>query len=265
MFKEIAGNTGNPDRLRANAVQEIGSMFYTYADPKITDEIFKDQSYASLQTKGNVALTYRHLFEYASSLYPLARSELYIAGWYASELLKQSNSNAKTSTKIPSEVDAEAYVAIIAQKLKNADHDIEQMRQSSFDDASVPITLSSRASTIGKLDLAGIEAFGTGKDAYQKVLDEYKSRGWTNGFLHFRYASFLAQKNGESSAGDIRAILAPLYSGDVAYALTGDFLRKERGNVTGSKEKIILLAGYDSKFKSYLLTLGWKAADFAKK
>lgn len=250
LFKEIVADESSPPRIRAHTIQEMGSLFFSYGDPKITQEIFKDEPYASLIVTGDTSMTYRHLFEYASSFYPLALSELRIAYWYASNL----SASATTAS----------YAALVKQKVESADRDIARMQTDPLDKDLFPLALARRALVIGMLNSKGDMTFGDARAAYRVADAAYKAGGWVNGFVPYNEAVFLARMYGAAEASEIQTILSPIYtqSSKPGYAPILTFLKNGRATSSGNTSDIRLLASIDPKFKTFLLTLGWQDSDF---
>ncbi|HEV3245025.1 MAG TPA: hypothetical protein VG102_01570 [Candidatus Paceibacterota bacterium] len=256
LLKAVAANTSYTNITRAYAVQEMGLMFYTYADPKITAAIFGDSPYTSLYVQNDTALSYRHLFEYAASFYPLALSDLRVASWYANELA--SSNAASTSTQ--------AYTSIIQQQITAANTDITRMKSDPNEEGYVPTALMREALIAGDMQLAGTTSFGDVDALFKQDLDLYAADGMPqyDAFARYNYASLLYRLYGSSRLSDVTQILSPLYaSKSYKGSSFEEFLRNERANVTGEKAHIIQLAKVDPAFKQYLETLGWTSSDFS--
>ena len=257
LYKEVAANTVYPERIRANAVQYMGLMQSFYGDPKITEEIFKDAPYTSLKAIHD-PVSYRHLFEYASSLYPLALSELRIADWYATAVLIQGGVLPNTKKTITDE-ELVSYKLQATTHLANADKEIDRMRGDPLDDSNLPLALMRKAIALGKMERAKVFT-NVAEQAFGIAQKEYEDRGWTSGFLYYNFALYLNQTSGAKRTDLIVRTLSGIYAGQRdEYAIS--FLTNERTNVTGSKADIVSLAKVDPKFKDFLISLGWKTTD----
>ncbi|MDO8514304.1 MAG: hypothetical protein Q7S50_02050 [bacterium] len=252
VLKEIAADKNAYSlHTRASAVQRMAWMFYRYGDPRITEEIFKDEPYSDFVVKGDSSLTYRHLFEYATSLYPLALSELYIANWYSSQLAKDPVSHPE-------------YKEIIRQKIKLADSNLDQIRGDSTQAYMLVYSLERRAIIVGRMTQLGDTSFGDPEKDFADLLNLFSVYHLQyDATTRFQYAVYLARTFGTVRSTDIRDILAPLNEDYEAHGISfASFLRNERENRLGAKNNVILLASIDPKFKQLVISLGWTEADF---
>lgn len=264
IFKQVAANTSYTPIMRAYAVEYMGRQYYAALNPAVTNEIFKDDPYKSFFVSNDPALSYRHLFEYGSSFYPLAESELYIADWYASHitaLYETSSSSPEIATDM----------AIINKDFKNADADIERTKNDPNASQLIPEALMRKAITLSKLAYIGMASSTTVESAFKTALIAYGGLGSTSGFdgpVRYYYALFLAHKYGTSRLADIEALLKPLYTdpGHNQFMMT-TFLRNIRTLNVQNPDRfrdVQYLARFDPGFKSFLVSLGWKQADFTK-
>lgn len=264
IFKQIAANTSYTPIMRAYAVEYMGRQYYAGLNPAVTTEIFKDDPYKSFFVSNDLALSYRRLFEYGSSFYPLAESELYIADWYASRittLYQTSSSSPEIATDM----------AIINKNFKNADADIQRTKNDPNASQLIPEALMRKAITLSKLAYIGMASSTSVESAFKTALVAYGGLGSTNGFdgpVRYYYALFLAHKYGVNRLADIEALLKPLYTdpGHNQFMMTA-FLRNIRTlNVQNPNrfKDVQYLARFDPGFKSFLVSLGWKPADFTK-
>jgi len=252
LFKEIVAISEYPSTTRAYAVQAMGQAYYSFNDPAITEEIFKDSPYKEMYNKDDNALSYRKLFEYASSFYPLGIPETRIAQWYAQEIVN-SNKSGDTSNN-------ESYKNIIRTKLANATTDIART-QTNPDRGStyIPEILTREASVLGMLSISGDESLGSPEEAFKKSLDTAAGSTTYEAQARYFYTLFLAQKYGTARSTEIQNLLSDFYT-TARYDNTGivRFIKNEKDNQTGVKKDIIMLANLDPKFKNYLIKLGWQ-------
>ena len=76
IYKQLAAASTTLSRVtRAHAVQNLAHMYYRFGDPVITKEIFKTYPYKRFYNPRYIPLSYRNVFDYAASLYPLALAE----------------------------------------------------------------------------------------------------------------------------------------------------------------------------------------------
>ncbi len=236
---------------RAYAVQRLAHMYHRYNDPLITKEIFKDEPYKSLFVQGRTLRSYRNLFDYATKLYPLALSELYVADWYAERVAYASSS-------------APTYMDIIRERLALAEQDLERVRNEPSQKYTFLNALERRAVLLAKVEQAGEPPLGDTEGAFREVIDLFAANNLPNDVTaRFQYALYLAKKYGNVRAADIRALLAPLNEDLSAHSVSwGTFIKNERARAAQPNPNLLLLASIDPGFKKLLLSLGWKESDF---
>ncbi len=267
LLKQIAANTTYPNISRAYALQEMGQIFYTYNNPQITKAIFSDPPYSTMFVTGHPPLSYRHLFEYAASFYPLAIPELRVADWYAKQIYKSTEASSTTQTLDPQTV--LSYKQIIRQDISAATSDLDRIKKSSTESGYVPTALQIEANVFLDLQLSGDSSFGDAIATMQSVLNIYSSANQpeVDGFARYRYALYLAELKGVSAKAEVQTALSPLYTDPVYAASTSSlvrFLSDARTATNGIKGNLILLASFDPKLKTYLISLGWVAQDFTQ-
>jgi len=244
----------------------MGSLYYSYntvgsstSSFSVTNEIFKDEPYASFFDMNNINLSYRKLFDYASSFYPLAIPELYSANWYANRITALHKS-------VPTSPEITDDLAIIQEKLKNADADITRMRPYPDENPLIPGALMYKAFVTGKLSFVGLASTTAAELAYKASLaayETYQLPAGSDGLVRCYYASFLAYPYGDKRLAEIKTLLKPLYT-DPLYdqSTVARFLKNVKSRATLVKKDIQKLASLDAGFKAYLLSLGWKQTDF---
>lgn len=260
-MKQIAADRSYAPATRAYAVEYMGMMRDAYwRDPAVTEEIFKDPPYDSMRAPGDDDLSYRRLFEYAASFYPLAMAEVKAAGWYAGELA--------LSTTTP---DAASYAGIVKRRLALADENIAALERSSAPNASsyIPDILQNESWVIGRLAVAGLLPLSAREAAQQKfeaACLAYSCPLGYDGVERFMYANFLLLAYGPSRAADIHALLAPLSTSGYASSAIVRTLKKlpslpaeGYSNYSAIARR---LAMADPSFKDFLVSLGWGPSDF---
>ncbi len=267
-FKEIARNASYPAIARAYAVQEIGLLRIAFNDQLLDAIIFAGSPYSEMLSGGDLALAYRHLFEYASQLYPLGISQAQIARWYADQLVLSTRA-AKQSDVLSVE-QTDAYTDKIRQLLASADADIERIKDTPSEKAYIPTILASEAIVIGKMQLSGDDSFGDLSSAYNAALTSYPAYGlaaYRDGWVRFNYASAFLQSRGSAGTKTVQEILAPFYSSDrYKNSAIEKFLTRARADTSVYAEdydNIVSLAKLDAQFASYLRSLGWTDSDFS--
>lgn len=263
-FKKIAADPSNYAIARAISVQEIAAMYNLYPDATsrqvILAETFKDSPYDSFKKDTNLNMTYTRLFEYAANLYPLGFSAAYVAYGYATEI----ETTLRGVTTTPQGI---AYISHIRQNVQAADLDIQRMKSIPGEAVLVPKTLIRQGITQAILAAAGVtdlqqaELYFKSGVAYDAVLGN--KPGNLNTYV---YAAFLADKYGSKRLEDIKKLLLPFHVGNESqiYSNAVTFFKTARTETSLIKDKkrLVLLAKIDSDFKTYLISLGWKASDF---
>ncbi len=265
MFKEVAANPAYTNIIKAYSVQEMGRMYHTYygSTKIITDEIFKDAPYKDFMV-GDEKLAYRKLFEYASSFYPIALTESFIANSYSGELfytLKGASTTPEGKTAI-----ASASLALL-----KANQYMEQVKNDPTEAALFGEIYSREALVVGQLAASNVPGY-TNEQAealHKKALSYAGVNNVLPGnFFVFKYALFLVMNFGQERAGDLQKLLAVF---SVANSAQIDknvvyFYKIARTNpvLTTSKEALVRMGTIDPAFKAYLLTLGWVETDFVR-
>lgn len=259
-FKKIAANAAYMPATRAYAVQYMGMMHHRESDSKIDEAlaqaIFKESPYEAMWVPGDEALSYRHLFEYASSIYPIAYSDIMIADWYAAQLA--------VSTSTP---ETEVYKKIVDAKLESAEHYIAKNEQEDYlpGTSMVPISLTRIAVVKRRLAQAGLVSPEVAVTAFERALDSYKKHGYlpgADGFARYYYASYLSTLN-PPRLPEIFNTLSPFFS-NPSYLSSpiALYFKAGRMNSQGQKDTLQTLARLDASFKEYLVKLDWSERDF---
>jgi|SRR5665213_274544 len=255
IYQAIAADDAQSDpRVRASAVQELGVMYYRSLDPQITQAIFSVAPYANLYVVGNIGLSYRNLFAYATSIYPVATAELRTAQWYANQLLNQSSVDSTTTAQ---------YKQIIRLDIAAADPDLAYMAADPTQINDYLNTLIIRANLVAKMTQLGDTSYGDPESGFKQVLALYAASDISarDGVARVYYAGYLAQTFGTARSSDINTILAPV-TATTTPAAVSRFLTVNEQNAGGLKATIVSIASIDSAFKKVLVSLGWTAADF---
>jgi tetratricopeptide (TPR) repeat protein len=262
-LKAIAADTTNYAIARAYAVQEIGFMnIYTTGEihQLVFVETFKDAPYSSFKESENLNMTYTKLFEYATNIYPLGYSESYVAYGYSGEILNSLHRATTTSEAIE-------YISLTKQALQAADMDIKRMRAVPGEQGIVPVALAwqgvalSRLASVGVVDPKQAEPYFKESVTYGAALGDRPGN-----FNAFNYAAFLVYHYGNARVEDIKNLLLPfrVNNDTQIYPQVTNFYKTVRADksLQGDKKQIISMAQIDPNFKEYLISLGWKKADF---
>ena len=263
LLKEILTQADLYTRLtRSYAFLEMGSIYYRFADERITDRIFEgDVYFKALRDAKDTELTYRHLFEESVNLYPVVLSELRIADWYVDQIY---SAKVKKRTALTSKEQLE-YEEIIKSRLDDADTDFERIKNLPNEYSAYGAqSLARRAVIIGRLTLSGVTWSGSFDDAFKAALAASASRPGYDGYVRYNYATILALADKAKNVERVRDILAPLYSDPEQYKNSPvlKFFKNERENILDSKSDLALLASIDPEFKKLLSSKGWRSSDF---
>jgi hypothetical protein len=230
------------------------------------------------------------LFEYATSIYPLAISELRVADWYSSQIVAVTRSATKKVGYQPFEfgagdagvqLSAEAAArgedftasleklenarAIVVQRLENADIDIQRIEKFPNEQVQLPSIMQRKAIIVGRMQQVGDNSFGDAEDLFKQALALFAASSvpQSDGYARYYYAQFLNDAYGGLRRADINTLLSPLYTSDIyAGEPVEYFLKNEKENRLNVKAGLTELATMDQGFKSYLISLGWKESDF---
>ena len=268
LLKTIAQNTAYAPITRAYALQEMALTYYRLRDPGVTTEIFKDQPYIQLQVSGNTGLTYRHLFEYATALYPLALSDLNIATWYVSDAISVTQKkDAGSLTAAEADALIATDLAQVHSDVALADAHISDVEAGTLHDSSYKQALLQRALVLGRMSILGDTSLGDPDAAFTDLLASYQKSGATDdGTVRLQYALFLGTKYGSARASDIQSVLAPLIQEpDSRLGWLKSSLQQIRVTKDANlKASYVTIASIDPDFKKLLISYGWTSSDFAK-
>lgn len=255
-YQSIAANNTYIKFVRAYAVQSLGKLYDLNGDPAILEETFSVEPFASMRVEGNVPRSYRRLYEYASSFYPLAESELKIGTWYVNVLIGQ-----KRGTVTLAATTTDSFMRVVHQKLASAERDILRVQKDPNESFSMPEILKRKAILLSGMAELGEATREEVNRAYVTAMNSYATLGGEkDGFMRFYYALYLANIGANA---EVVSTLSPFYTTSVyASSQTESFFRTERENYLGRKASLRRLAGVDVNFKQYLETLGWTSADF---
>lgn len=268
-LKEIAADEATSALVRAYAVQEIGIMHYMYYSPKDKDviiaETFKDLPYSSfvvdgdLRTSAGLNVAYTKLFEYASSIYPLAFSESRVA--YGLALTMRDADIATTSPQ------GVIFLTSITKSLEATDLDILRLKNIPEEVPLISGILVREGLTTSYLESFGMADLNLAEAYFRKGLQYAAAIGEEPGsFDAYHYAAFLAKKYGQKRADDIKNILIPFRVGNDAQIKpeVADFFRTTRTDSSLLREmtSLVKMGRVDHDFKVYLISLGWVATDF---
>ena len=262
LYKDIVNNQKYYDIIRASAVQSIAMMRYNYYDAyeQIEKEIFKDIPYSTFYNKNELSTSYRKIFEYGNSIYPLSLSAIRVAGSYARHAHFTLH-DATTTPEGAHDISSALYNFDLAQK------DLERMRNDPVESMMLPQIYISFGMAAARFDQMGVAHVGDTEDYYKKGIQlAVISNARPGSYNVYHYAAYLAMKYGSKRDDDIKKLLSAFKKGNDENILTtiNSFFVTARTNpdLKNEKAQLELLGKLDSDFKTYLVTLGWKQSDF---
>lgn len=258
-FRKIATNANYTDYIRANSLEFIGRIYSRKTDPIVFKYIFDHPDYKKFLVKNDNDESLKNLYEYASSFYPTAQTELRIATWYAREIL----SIQKNPVTADQESTIKTMKALITKNLENADRDAEVIRTQKNDDSRLLDIDNRKATVIGYLYQGGDKTYGDPEVLYKKVLKQaiVEKNISQLGFTRFYYASFLADTYGTERIDDIKSLLSDFYASDLFKDLSVlDFFKNAKALDADNfvRVNLVTLSKLDSDFKALLIKLGWQ-------
>lgn len=261
-FKLLVLDKQVPEITKAYAVLHMGRMYYLTHDPAIDAKLFEQEPYASFKVNRSFKESYIEFFKYGSEFYPLALLELYIADFYAEQLLEDF-----AGTRELTDAQRAEYITIINERVAAADRDIARTYNDYDAKILVPPALEIRANVTARLAGIGKETDKNVREAYQRAFDAYATLGrpGQDGFTRIWYAMYLlaAERGSAEGVQGIKSILRPLYTSS-AYteAKVATFLKARKNQDQIIIETLKALSKIDPDFKNYLKGLGWQEADF---
>lgn len=260
MYKQIAADTSNYNFVRAYAVQQIGLIYYTYLggnESPIVAATFNSAPYSSFYATSSISLSYKNLFQYAASIYPLGQSESRIAYWYAVNI-----ADTLHSTTTP---EAVSELSSMNQAIQLANQDSARAVLDPGSQRMVPSVYMLEGLSYEFLAPLGVASSTEIEAQFSQAVRLADSFGYA-GYERYYYASYLARAYGSSRESDIQSLLAPFTSSNAAEIdppVSAFFAATESDSSQNvNKQSMIRLANLDPSFKTYLLSLGWENSDF---
>lgn len=259
LFKEVAAAKEYTRFDRAYAVQAMGNIRFSFDDPSVDQLIFSDSPYSGMVVPNDYVSTYIKLFQYSSSIAPVANSESRIAVLYSQEITRAYATSHSTSTPNI------AYMKDQLQRhVQKANAGIALLRQKQGSEGVLSTSLLRIAVAYGHLAQLGMYSPADAEAAFDAVKTEsIQTNTQPDVFWYVQYSDYLASMYGSKRTNDIVALLSNVYNGN--YSNTDpimQFLAHEKDNNLGLKPSLIKLASLDPKFKQLLLSLEWEEADF---
>ncbi|NQV93499.1 hypothetical protein HQ403_03345, partial [Candidatus Kaiserbacteria bacterium] len=245
LLKEVIADNSVLAVLRASAVERMGRIYYTEHDNNVFNAIFSNKPYSDFLVIGDNRASLKNLFEYASSFYPLAYSELRIADWYADSLIINAaagQSGGKSTEEIK---------LLIQEKINNADEDIKKLLEAYPNSSLVSTYLMRKAVVAGKLERLGDPILGSAEVLFNNAFNRglIQHQGNSIGFISYNFAVFLSYN--ESKHNDVIKTLSIFY-GDGEFTVESNkspdffkFLKNAKDDIDGPRGNIETLADID--------------------
>jgi hypothetical protein len=251
--------------MGAYAVQELGVMHSRNStNQDITNQIFADAPYNAFYVSTSTAESYRRLYAYAASIYPLGISEAILATWYMADLRDILHGATTTPEGI-------AKVTQIKKALAAADADVQRVNGDPV--ASIDIPSIETYEGNAEVYLASVGAIDPGKveNTFQSALHFMNAVGAPSGEMtNVYYAAFLYNTYGMKRLADIKQLLAPFSTSNsdgIFPASKAALISLINPTTPGTKIQrlwMINLAQVDPDFKTYLLAIGWPGGEFVQ-
>jgi hypothetical protein len=160
-----------------------------------------------------------------------------------------------------------AHVARIEDAISKVDADIARTKDDPVANSRLPEMLAAKGLVLGKLFSLGIGSDQAAESAFQYALQFAAVKGAPPGNINaYFYAGYLANQYGSTRAEDIKKLLSGFSASHTQSVdvVSRSYLTALTSNssLVSDKKKAVLLAGLDSDFKSYLISLGWNEKDF---
>lgn len=258
-LKAVVEGNGYTKITRALAASALGTRTVLDGNQTVMSAVFAQPPYSNFLDRNDRSVSYRHLFEYASSFYPTAESELQVALWYADVIYKYKRK--KTTLTPQEEIDVRSWRLIIERKLQNAAF-FEKRIQSLPDhfEYLLPRTHLLRARVLGTLRLSGEETLEDPRVLYDSLITDRNRALAVES--RFYYALYLDYFYGDTVREEISALVHSLYMSEQNRPYTKVFMEHVRNESLDLKSGAITLAFFDPAFQAFLVSIGWKDSDF---
>jgi tetratricopeptide (TPR) repeat protein len=221
-FREIASNAAYPPLFRTFAINEalltaidFGDFTHSHGNAEkvnpgelhpVAAALFTYEPYATYlrESKNDPALTARKVYEYASTFYPSAVSEMGQAQWYTNELYGYYARDEQSNTRVPE------YVSIVKDKLARSEPDVNRSIRNIYETVTVSPALINMGFAHEVLFLLGYGSVQDAERYYKKAVDVNDVTQTQGGVVYYAkliYASFLGRTYGEERAAEIATLL----------------------------------------------------------
>lgn len=281
LWKQISINASYPVAYRSTATQDVLSYYISGKDVDFAlSEIFtgpvwggfiKGQSpdLRGLNLAFKNALLWIDSFEFPNHSFII---QYRLANWYGEDMLIASGTakeyDLSQARHYIQRGDA-AYDRALAtntEALKKSPNDLPP-----YVDSILGVGLTLKARTVGAMYLDLVKVGGVTFDhatsLFKEAIGLSERRSGTASYSRFHFAEFLELADPVANKQQILDALAPLYTATNRDDATfyQDFLKRERADAryhdTLSYRHLVGLSKIDPRFKSLLISLGWKSSD----
>ena len=265
-LEAIATNPNYANSTRAYALQYIAQAHDNSPIPLSASQIqqldsvtFASSPFSEMLVDGDKAFAYRHIYDLADSLYPLPLPEALSAYWYAEQILVSTTPPMSSSTE-----------AIYQSKIQDDFTALDSAVQTESSDPTLNIfaarALQIKAGILGRFSYLGLASKEDAAAAYQHAVESFDTvtdQPYLDGIPRYYEATFLAYAYGASQTVNIQDVLAPIDT-DPGYinSYIGTYLKGVSAATSVGHAQAVFIAGFDPKFKSFLISLGWSPSNF---
>ncbi len=262
-YKDIAANPDYDKVEKAYALQRLALRGWRTASSTVDMLVFSDYPYITFYEKDNRGLSYRKLFEYASSFYPLHISEFWIGGWYADRLLRISQQETLTTEDQKSIVE---LTKVVKTKLKNGNDHLAILRASpAHYQVSIPEATILKAELLSSARRSGDLSFEDPGPVFEEAMRPFPTDPTVEIRARIFYSYYLHKTLKSKAIDQARILLAPLYENFEQYRPSLLFIALAKDeSAFGNRlhKRLVDLSEIDPKFKQMLVNLGWKTTNF---
>lgn len=266
MDTTLNANPGlNWSLMHAYVIQTLANTHhYDITDDAITSQIFSTPPYSSFGPSATTTVSeaYRNLYAYAASFYPLGVSETRVAEWYAYDLF----TTLQSATTSPEGVQ---YLSIINTSLANADTDIQRIQSDPVAAQDSPEIWAREGEIDAYLTAMGIDRTQDMEQVFQQAANYDAVFHPAAGPVEIYHGIALAilYDGSASSSAEISSVLSvftPSNNSNLNQYVVSELTaaRLPDPEFTPLRDALIKLAGIDSSFKTYLISIGWQESDF---
>lgn len=261
LVKEIIENNEYSPSIKSLSVNILDRLLVSSVAEEAAALIANSTPYSDFFTDSNIHNLRKNLLSFGVSFYPIADLEMKLAALHAADLLNLS----KEESTEERQQEIELKKNYIKNAVEKGDADIlERISKVPRLAVYAPEALLYKAITADRYFQATNEKpFGDVGDLYKAALTSAEQNYRPQlPFIEYHYTTFLAREGKTENEDIIKSLLAQYGKPDAKYAYMAGVFVKEKNNILGEKQNLLLLAQIDSQFKAYLESLGWEQKDF---